>query len=126
MSAYPENMNLSTAARYLGTSSVEIKRLLKQQEISASKIRGRWILRKSLLDAWRVRNSSPKVASRSKARKNKALPPIHPAVARLLATLDRLDFSGLEPADWDDAKKLLAEEEASRTKKLIALAERGE
>lgn len=51
---------------------------------------------------------------------------IHPAVARLLATLDKLDFSGLEPADWEEAKKHLAEEEIKRTNELIALAERGE
>ncbi len=129
MNAYPENMNLATAARYLGTSSVRVKRMLKEREIPASKIRGRWILKKSLLDAWMARNSLPKVTSSLKAQMSEATSPsspAHPAVVRLLATLDKLDFSDLEPADWDDAKKLLANEEVGRTNKLIALAERGE
>lgn len=129
MNAYPESMNLTTAAKYLGTSSVEIRRMLKEQKIPASKIRGRWILHKALLDDWRLRNSASTRAGRSKAAKknsHSSSNPVHPSVARLLATLDKLDFSGLDPADWDNAKKHLAEEETRRTHELIALAERGE
>ena len=129
MNADPENMNLATAARYLGTSSVKVKRLLQEREIPASKIRGRWILRKSLLDAWQVRNSASPVADQPKIRKHKSFQQtgaMHPALARLLVTLDKLDFSDLEPRDWDQAQKFLAKEEVERSKKLIALAEQGE
>jgi len=51
---------------------------------------------------------------------------MHPAVARLFAAMDNFDNSGLDPADWDEAKRVIAEEEARRERELIELAERYE
>lgn len=57
---------------------------------------------------------------------NSAQNKIHPSVSRLLVGLDSFDYSGLDPADWDNAKKLIAEENAKRDQKFIELAERYE
>lgn len=57
---------------------------------------------------------------------NSAQQKIHPSVSRLLVGLDNFDDSDLDPADWDNAKKLIAEENAKRDQKFIELAERYE
>jgi len=51
---------------------------------------------------------------------------MHPAIARLFAAMDNFDNSGLDPADWDEAKRVIAEEEVKRERELIELAERYE
>jgi excisionase family DNA binding protein len=52
MPTYPENMNLTTAAKYLGVSSITVRRMLKDREIPAIKIRGRWLFKKTVIDDW--------------------------------------------------------------------------
>lgn len=131
MKTYPENMNLATVAKYLGVSPVTIKRMLKDREIPAAKIRGRWLFQKSVIDDWITKNSWSQIIPKPKKNQREAMsllaaPHIHPSVARLFATLDRLDFSDLDAADWEEAKKFIKKEEAKRTQKLIGLAERGE
>jgi excisionase family DNA binding protein len=130
MQTYPENMNLATAAKYLGVSPLTIRRLLKDREIPAAKIRGRWLFKKTVIDEWKAKNGWLRV-NRVPAKKRKRAPAsnatkMHPSVARLLASLDGFAFSGLDPADWDNAKKIIAEENAKRDQKLIELAERYE
>lgn len=131
MKTYPENMNLATAAKYLGVSPVTIKRMLKDREIPAAKIRGRWLFQKSVIDEWITETSWSQIIPKPQkiqreAMSSLAAPHMHPSVARLFAALDKLDFSGLDAADWDEAKKFIKEEEAKRTQKSIVLAERGE
>jgi len=124
MRTYPENMNLTTAAQYLGISQITVRRMLKDKEIPAAKLRGRWLFKKNVIDEWVAKNSwaqfQTKPVPASNARK------MHPAVARLFAAMDNFDNSGLDPADWDEAKKVIAEEEARRECELIELAERYE
>ncbi|NUM74677.1 helix-turn-helix domain-containing protein [candidate division KSB1 bacterium] len=131
MKTYPENMNLATAAKYLGVSPVTIKRMLKDREIPAAKIRGRWLFQKALIDEWITENSWSQITPKSQKNQREAMsslaaPHMHPSVVRLFAALDRLNFSNLDAADWDEAKKFIKEKEAERTQKLINLAERGE
>jgi len=129
MQPYPENMNLSTAAQYLGISVMTVRRMLKDREIPAAKIRGRWLFKKNVIDEWLAKNSWARVQSTLK--KPEFVPTsnakkMHPAVARLFAAMDNFDNSGLDPADWDEAKKVIAEEETRRERELIELAERYE
>ncbi|MDZ7359473.1 MAG: helix-turn-helix domain-containing protein [candidate division KSB1 bacterium] len=129
MPTYPENMNLTTAAKYLGVSAVTIRRMLKDREIPAAKIRGRWLFKKNVIDEWLAKNSWSRVKKSLKKREHTSDPnskKMHPAVARLFAAMDNFDNSGLDPADWDEAKRMIAEEEAKRERELIELAERYE
>jgi len=51
----PERTQIMTpkeAAKYLGFHLVTIYRLLKKQEIPATKIGGQWRFKKDILDAW--------------------------------------------------------------------------
>ncbi len=51
----PERTQIMTpkeAAKYLGFHLVTIYRLLKKQEIPATKIGGQWRFKKDVLDAW--------------------------------------------------------------------------
>ncbi|MBN1688971.1 MAG: helix-turn-helix domain-containing protein [Candidatus Omnitrophica bacterium] len=53
-------MTPKEAAKYLGFHLVTIYRLLKKQEIPATKIGGQWRFKKDVLDAWllnRMNNS---------------------------------------------------------------------
>jgi excisionase family DNA binding protein len=53
----PERTQIMTpkeAAKYLGFHWVTIYRLLKKQEIPATKIGGQWRFKKDVLDAWLV------------------------------------------------------------------------
>ncbi|MCI0692735.1 helix-turn-helix domain-containing protein [candidate division KSB1 bacterium] len=129
MQTYPENMNLTTAAKYLGVSSITVRRMLKDREIPAAKIRGRWLFKKNVIDEWLAKNSWSQItktvkkhghASGSNSKK------MHPAVARLFAAMDNFNNSGLDPADWDEAKRVIAEEETRRERELVELAERYE
>jgi len=68
-----------------------------------------------------------------KLRNEQALPnnspKMHPSVARLFAALDSFDFSGLDPEDWDNAKKIIAENRAKskqEMQKIFELSEQGE
>ncbi len=134
MRTYPENMDLKTAAKYLGVPAATVQRLLKNYEIPAAKIGQHWLFKKSVIDEWLVENSWARVEARRKTNGSKqstvlsavSKKEIHPSVARLFEVLDNFDFSGLDPTEWDDAKKLLADEEAKLEKDLIELAERGE
>ncbi|HTL46787.1 MAG TPA: helix-turn-helix domain-containing protein [Verrucomicrobiae bacterium] len=45
-------MTPKEAAKYLGFHLVTIYRLLKKQEIPATKIGGQWRFKKDVLDAW--------------------------------------------------------------------------
>jgi len=45
-------MTPKEAAKYLGFHLVTIYRLLKKQEIPATKIGGQWRFKKDILDAW--------------------------------------------------------------------------
>ena len=131
MQTYPENMNLTTAAKYLDLSPFAVRRLLKEREIPAAKVRGRWLFKKTVIDDWKAQNGRSPV-DKTISKKHQRTPAVsrvkkmHPSVARLLTSLDGFDFSGLDPADWDNAKKLIAEENAKRDQKLIELAERYE
>jgi excisionase family DNA binding protein len=129
MPTYPENMNLTTAAKYLGVSSITVRRMLKDREIPAAKIRGRWLFKKNVIDEWLAKNSWSQITKTVKKRWQ--APPsssqkIHPSVAHILSTLNELDFEGLDPVEWDEAKKWLKEQEAKRTQRLVELAEQGE
>jgi excisionase family DNA binding protein len=129
MQSYPENMNLATAAKYLGVSTITIRRMLKDREIPAAKIRGRWLFKKNVIDEWLAKNSWSQVTKTVKKREHASgsnSKKIHSAVARLFAAMDNFDNSGLDPADWDEAKRVIAEEEARRERELIELAERYE
>jgi len=129
MQTYPEHMNLSTAAKYLGVSSITVRRMLKDREIPAAKIRGRWLFKKTVIDEWLSKNSWLRIKPSMKKlhpapdAKSKMM---HPSVARLLESLQNSDFSGLDPAEWDEAKKFIKEQEGKRTQKLVELAERYE
>jgi excisionase family DNA binding protein len=126
MQTYPENMNLSTAAKYLGVSSITIRRMLKDREIPAAKIRGRWLFKKTVIDEWLSKNSWLRIKPFTKKRQpapTSDSKKMHPSVARLFAAMDNFDNSGLDPADWDEAKRVIAEEEAKRERELIELAE---
>lgn len=130
MQTYPENMNLTTAAKYLGVSSITVRRMLKDREIPAAKIRGRWLFKKNVIDEWLAKNSwlqvkttSKKPAPASNAKK------MHPSVALLYEMVHDFDFSDLDPADWDEAKKIIAEDRAQSMKesqRIAELAEHGE
>jgi len=132
MQTYPENMNLTTAAKYLGVSSITVRRMLKDREIPAAKIRGRWLFKKNVIDEWLAKNSW----SRVKATLEKTAPApvsntrkMHPSVALLYEMVNDFDFSDLDPADWDEAKKIIAEDRAQSLKesqRIAELAERGE
>ena len=53
----PERTQIMTpkeAAKYLGFHLVTIYRLLKKQQIPATKIGGQWRFKKDVLDAWLV------------------------------------------------------------------------
>jgi excisionase family DNA binding protein len=129
MQAYPENMNLAKAAQYLGVSPITIKRMLKDREIPAAKIRGRWLFKKTVIDEWLAQNSWSQIKKSLKKREQAPVSSskkMHPAVARLFAAMDNFDNSGLDPADWDEAKRVIAEEEAKRERELVELAERNE
>jgi excisionase family DNA binding protein len=129
---YPENMNLPTIARYLGVSPITVKRMLKDQEIPAAKVRGRWLFKKAVIDEWLTRNSWSRVKRAASTRKSapaKDAQHMHPSVARLFAALDSFDFSGLDPEDWDNAKKIIAENRAKshhEIQKMLELSEQGE
>jgi excisionase family DNA binding protein len=129
---YPENMNLPTIARYLGVSPITIKRMLKDREIPATKVRGRWLFQKVVIDEWLTRNSwsqlQPVARSRKLTQRTNS-PQMHPSVARLFAALDSFDFSGLDPGDWDNAKKVIAanrKKSKQEMQKIIASSEQDE
>jgi len=128
---YPENMNLPAIAKYLGVSPMTVKRMLKDREIPAMKVRGRWLFKKAVIDEWLTRNSWSQIKTPAKAGQKPAVNPdhMHPSVARLFEALDNFDFTGLDPADWDEAKKFIAEERAKsqqKIEKVVELAEQGE
>jgi|GEM_PF-305317 len=127
MQTYPENMNLATAAKYLGVSAITIRRMLKDREIPAAKIRGRWLFKKNVIDEWLAKNSWSQITKTVKKRWQ-ASPSnsqkIHPSVAHILSTLNELDFDGLDPADWDEAKRFIAEQRAKSLRESEALAKR--
>ena len=59
----PERTQIMTpkeAAKYLGFHLVTIYRLLKKQEIPATKIGGQWRFKKDVLDAWLLDRMSGK------------------------------------------------------------------
>jgi excisionase family DNA binding protein len=129
MQSYPENMNLTTAAKYLGVSAITVRRMLKDREIPAAKIRGRWLFKKNVIDEWLAKNSWSQITKTVKKRwqaPSSNSQKIHPSVAHILSTLNELDFDGLDPAEWDEAKKWLKEQEAKRTQRIVELAEQGE
>jgi excisionase family DNA binding protein len=129
MQTYPENMNLTTAAKYLGVSSITVRRMLKDREIPAAKIRGRWLFKKNVIDEWLAKNSWSQITKTVKNRwqaPSSSSQKIHPSVAHILSTLKELDFDGLDPVEWDEAKKWLKEQEAKRTQRIVELAEQGE
>ena len=132
MQTYPENMNLLTAAQYLGISSITVRRMLKDKEIPAAKLRGRWLFKRTVIDDWIAKTSwsrvngtaanKPKQAAIADSKK------MHPSVALLFA-IDDFDFNGLDPADWDEAKRIIAEDRAKsmqRIQKITEWAEREE
>lgn len=131
MQTYPENMNLATAAKYLGVSSITIRRMLKDREIPAAKIRGRWLFKKNVIDEWLAKNSWLQIKSSTKKRQptsSSTQKKMHPSIALLFA-IDDFDFTGLEPADWDEAKRIIAEDRAKsmqRIQKITEWAERDE
>jgi hypothetical protein len=55
---------------------------------------------------------------------NSAQQKIHPSVSRLLVGLDSFDYSGLDPDDWDEAKKFIAEQRAKSLRESEELAKR--
>jgi hypothetical protein len=55
---------------------------------------------------------------------NSAQQKIHPSVSRLLVGLDNFDYSGLDPADWDEAKRFIAEQRAKSLRESEELAKR--
>ncbi|MCI0692737.1 hypothetical protein L0337_12135 [candidate division KSB1 bacterium] len=55
---------------------------------------------------------------------NYAQQKIHPSVSRLLVGLDNFDYSGLDPADWDEAKRFIAEQRAKSLRESEELAKR--
>jgi len=130
MRTYPENMNLITAAKYLGISQITVRRMLKDKEIPAAKLRGRWLFKKNVIDEWLAKNSWSQIkttlkkpASTSHTRK------MHPSVALLYEMVHDFDFSDLDSADWDEAKRIIAEDRAQSLKesqRIADLAERGE
>jgi excisionase family DNA binding protein len=129
MQPYPENMNLTTAAKYLGVSAITVRRMLKDREIPAAKIRGRWLFKKNVIDEWLAKNSWSQITKTVKKRwqaSSSNSQKIHPSVAHILSTLNELDFDGLDPVEWDETKKWLKEQEAKRTQRLVELAEQGE
>jgi excisionase family DNA binding protein len=128
MKTYPENMNLKTAAKYLGVPAATVQRLLENYEIPAAKIGQHWLFKKSVIDEWLAMNSWSHLHARTSQKKKSVATTnsVHPSVARLRASLQKSDFSGLDPAEWDDAEKRIAEENAKRDKMLIELAEQGE
>lgn len=130
MKTYPENMNLATAAKYLGVSPVTIKRMLKDREIPAAKIRGRWLFKKDVIDEWLAKNSWSQVKPTStKSASVASTQKMHPSVALLYEMVHDFDFSGLEPADWDKAQKIIAEDRAKslqETQRITEWGERGE
>ena len=130
--SYPDNMNLPTIARYLGVSPITVKRMLKDREIPATKVRGRWLFQKAVIDEWLTRNSWSQLKPIARNRKETSRansPHMHPAVARLFAALDSFDFSGLDPEDWENANKVIAENRTKSQQKIqriTALSEKGE
>ena len=54
---------------------------------------------------------------------NSAQNKIHPSVSRLLVGLDNFDYSGLDPADWDEAKRVIAEDRAKSLQEAQKIAE---
>lgn len=130
MREYPENMNLKTAAKYLGVPTATVQRLLKDYEIPAAKIGNHWLFKKSVIDEWLVENSWARVRTRPKTNGSKqstgaadaSKQEMHPSVARLFEVLDNFDFSGLDPADWDDAQKLIAEDRKKSMEKIEKIA----
>ena len=59
----PERTQIMTpkeAAKYLGFHLVTIYRLLKKQEIPATKIGGQWRFKKDVLDAWLLERMNSK------------------------------------------------------------------
>lgn len=132
MRTYPENMNLITAAKYLGISQITVRRMLKDKEIPAAKLRGRWLFQKNVIDEWLAKNSWSRVngtaAMKRKPVTTSDSKKMHPSVA-LLYAIDDFDFSGLDPADWDEAKRIIAEDRAKSMQaiqKIAAWAERDE
>ncbi|MGH7596146.1 MAG: helix-turn-helix domain-containing protein [bacterium] len=131
MQTYPENMNLTTAAKYLGVSAITVRRMLKDREIPAAKIRGRWLFKKNVIDEWLAKNSWVQIKNPIKKRQptsSSNQKKMHPSVALLFA-IDDFDFNGLDPADWDEAKKIIAEDRAKsmqRIQKITEWAEREE
>jgi excisionase family DNA binding protein len=132
MPTYPENMNLTTAAKYLGVSAITVRRMLKDREIPAAKIRGRWLFKKNVIDEWLAKNSWLQIKSPAKKRQpssSSTQKKMHPSVALLYDMVYNYDFSDLDPADWDEAKKIIAEDRARSMKesqRIAELAERGE
>lgn len=124
MKAYPENMNLKTVAKYLGVSAATVQRLLKDYEIPAAKIGNHWLFKKSVIDEWLTMNSWSQLHARPSQQKKSAVIAngVHPSVARLRASLAKADFSGLDPADWDNAQKVIAEERAKSMEKIEEIA----
>ena len=53
-------MTPKEAAKYLGFHLVTIYRLLKKQEIPATKIGGQWRFKKDVLDAWLLERMNSK------------------------------------------------------------------
>ena len=51
---------------------------------------------------------------------------IHPSVSRLFVTSDTFDYSDLDPADWDEARRVIAEDRARSRREAEELAKRCE
>jgi len=49
---------------------------------------------------------------------------IHPSVSRLFVSSDSFDYSDLDPADWDEARRFIAEERARSLRESEELAKR--
>jgi excisionase family DNA binding protein len=131
MKTFPENMSLTVAAQYLGIAPVTVRRMLKDREIPAAKMRGRWLFKKTVIDEWLAKNSWLQIKSPAKKRQttsSSAEKKMHPSVALLFA-IDNFDFNGLDSADWDEAKRIIAEDRAKsmqRIQKITEWAERDE
>jgi excisionase family DNA binding protein len=125
MREYPENMNLKTAAKYLGVPAATVQRLLENYEIPAAKIGRHWLFKKSVIDEWLAMNSWSHLRARPSQKKKSIATAnsVHPSVARLRASLAKADFSGLDPADWDDAQKVIAEERAKSMERIEKIAQ---
>lgn len=125
-------MSLTIAAKYLGISPITVRRMLKDREIPAAKMRGRWLFKKTVIDEWLAKNSWLQIKNPTKKRQptsSSTEKKMHPSVALLYEMVNDFDFSDLDPTEWDETKRIIAEDRAQSLKKsqrIAELAERGE